>query len=149
MLLQKKTGSSRPRELCKYNYDRQAKGESEPSGSRLILTLEQTNNSFTNSSLFEALTQQPGTVHAIFELWPQHALPFTFCAFCVSHFQKYPLRVLNKYRAIHGKCINRIENQSLLESVILIKNFIYFWVVKRQKIIKICLLCMALLWYFM
>ena len=29
---------------------------------------------------------------------------------------------------------NRIENQSLLESVILIKNFIYFWVVKRQHI---------------
>ena len=87
----------------------------------------------TNSSLFETLTQQPGTVHAIFELWPQHALPFTFCAFCVSHFQKYPLRVLNKYRAIHGKYINRIENQSLLESVILIKNFIYFWVVKRYN----------------
>ena len=32
-----------PRELCKYDYDRQAKGESEPHGSHLILTLEQTN----------------------------------------------------------------------------------------------------------
>ena len=32
--------------------------------------------------------------------------------------------------------LNRIENQSLLESAILIKNFIYFWVVKRQLLSK-------------
>ena len=30
--------------LGKYGYDHQAKGESEPRGSHLILTLEQTNN---------------------------------------------------------------------------------------------------------
>ena len=35
-------GAHDPRELCKYGYDCQSKGESESRGSHIILTLEQT-----------------------------------------------------------------------------------------------------------
>ena len=54
-----------PGEPCKCDYDRQAKGESEPCGSHLILTLEQTKKQ-TRLDLFFQMTFIAIGIHHVF-----------------------------------------------------------------------------------